>query len=120
MTKLFDYIPKPIAAGLALLIIGMSGAWGLDAIYVKKDEAANHVSKVEFTVVANDVASMKTEGKVQTILGYVDQAFRDGSAPWLCRAIEQEFINLCTDSPDHYLCKDPDAKRELKAKAGCQ
>jgi hypothetical protein len=64
--------------------------------------------------------AMQAAGRVNTILGLVKEA-RDGDSPdWLCRAIDAEFIELCTESPDHYLCKDPDAKRELKTKAGCQ
>ena len=69
---------------------------------------------------AEKVMKMEASGRVQTIFNLVDQAQRDGPAPWLCRAIAAEFVALCTDMPQHYLCTDPEAQDELLAKAGCQ
>lgn len=62
---------------------------------------------------------MQSADRVNTILQLVEQAHHEGADDWLCRAIEAEFIQLCTDRPDHYLCVDPDARHSLKRKAGC-
>lgn len=62
----------------------------------------------------------EAEHRVRTIFTYMRQAQRDGPETWLCNALEEEFINLCTEVPEHYLCRDPDAKTDIKAKAGCE
>lgn len=56
---------------------------------------------------------------VGTIFDLAKQAKDSGSPDWLCRLLEQEIISLCTRKPDHYICKDGEAKREIKASAGC-
>lgn len=59
------------------------------------------------------------EHRVRTIFQYMRQAQRDSPEDWLCNAIEAEFIALCTEVPDHYLCRDPEAKDDIESKAGC-
>ncbi len=66
------------------------------------------------------VDRMQASNRVGTILELVSQAANQGSAEWICRAIEAEFASLCTEMPDHYWCDDPDAKRSLFEKAGCR
>lgn len=92
----------------AAAIVTAMGTVGGGAIYLDTSHAKR-----------SEVVSLEAAGKVQTILSLVDQAHKEGAADWLCRSIEAEFIELCTKAPNHYLCTDKDAKRELKAKAGC-
>lgn len=87
----------------AVAVIG-GGALGLNALHVQQEEFDDYVS-------AN---------RVSIILEIAKDAKAEGSPPWLCRALEAEIIALCTDMPKHYLCTDPDSKREIRAKAGCQ
>ena len=68
---------------------------------------------------AEQVDQMQAANRVGTILDLVEQAAHEGPAEWICRSIEAEFAALCTEMPNHYWCDDPDAKRELLAKAGC-
>lgn len=84
------------------VIVG--GGFALDDRHAKQDEFDAHVSS----------------NRVRTILDLVEQSKNDGAPGYLCRAIESEFIALCTEQPNHYLCTDPDAKRELVSKAGCK
>lgn len=84
------------------VIVG--GGFALDARHAPREGFNAHVSS----------------DRVRTIFDYVKQSKEDGAPAWLCRAIEQEFIALCTEQPKHYLCTDPDAKRELVSKAGCK
>lgn len=56
---------------------------------------------------------------VMEIFDLVEIAQRDGKAEWICRAIDQAIIELCSDNPDHYLCRDTEAAHDLKKKAGC-
>lgn len=56
---------------------------------------------------------------VMQIFDLVEIAQRDGSQQWICRAIEQEIIKLCSKQPEHFLCRDPESVHSLKAKAGC-
>lgn len=90
------------ATATALGVIGGS-AIGLDHMHVSQGDFNTHMEA----------------DRVQTILTLVEQSRAEGSPAWMCRIIEAEFIELCTRNPDHYLCNDPDAKRELTAKAGC-
>lgn len=89
-------------AVLAITAIG-AGALGLDARHAKHD----------------DVVSLKADSRVATIFNLKDQAQRDGASQWLCRAIEEQFVALCTEAPDHYLC-DPEAKQDILTSAGCR
>ena len=86
----------------AIGVIG-GGAMTLDHLHASQAWANQHVG----------------EHRVRTILLYMEQAQRDGPADWLCRAIEEEFISLCTEVPRHYMCRDPEAKADIKKKAGC-
>ena len=62
---------------------------------------------------------MQSASRVSTILELVDIAHREGRQQWICRALDEEFISLCTEQPKHYLCIDPEAKAQLLGKAGC-
>lgn len=63
--------------------------------------------------------SVVGEMRVGSIFDLVEIAQRDGPSDWICRAIDQEFIKLCSDDPDHYLCRDDEAMEDIKDKAGC-
>lgn len=97
-----NVIVKAAAVVTAIGTIG-GGAIGLDMRHASQQSFSEHI--------ASD--------SVKVILQLVEQAAHDGPALWLCRAIDEEFIALCTSLPDHYLCRDDDAKIELKEKAGC-
>ncbi len=86
----------------AIGLIG-GGAYVLDERHASQEEFEQFVSS----------------SRVQTILDLAEQSKREGSPGYLCRAIHAEFAALCTEQPKHYFCTDPDAKRELLAKAGC-
>ena len=94
-----------VQAAATLIAIGSigGGAMTLDHLHASQVWANQH----------------EAEHRVRTIFTYMEQAQRDGPADWLCRAIEEEFISLCTEVPRHYLCRDPDAKADIKQKAGC-
>lgn len=58
-----------------------------------------------------------SEQRVQTIFSYMDQISQRGPQPWLCRALDEEFIALCTELPNHAMCDD---RRTIIEKAGCR
>lgn len=94
---------KAAALVTAVATIG-AGAIGMDT---------RHVSQVEFN-------SHVSSNRVRTILDLTEQSQRSGAPTYLCRALDAEFAALCTEQPRHYFCDDPDTKREIMAKAGCQ
>jgi len=66
------------------------------------------------------VERMQSQDRVRTIMDLVETAHHEGKADWICRAIEEEFAQLCTETNgQHYFCTDKEAKKALKAKAGC-
>jgi hypothetical protein len=67
---------------------------------------------------ASTVSELKSELRVDRIFRIASEAQASGSPAWLCEALERELVLLCTEQPDNYLC-GPDARREIKAKAGC-
>ena len=46
----------------------------------------------------------------------MDQIRSQGPQPWLCRSLEEELIELCTDLPDHPMCEDRD---QIIEEVGC-
>ncbi len=56
------------------------------------------------------------EQRVRTIFGYMDQIRASGPQTWLCDAMKQEFIELCTALPDHAMCND---RGEIIEQMGC-
>ena len=86
----------------AIGVVG-GGALTLDHLHASQSWANQHVG----------------EHRVRTIFQYMRQAQRDGPADWICNAIAEEFISLCTEVPDHYVCRDPEAKDDIMSKAGC-
>lgn len=93
----------------AVALIG-GGAIGMDA---------RHPKYSDLDGVRAEVMSLKADTRVRDILHLRDQARREGAPEWLCKAIEEQFVLLCNESPDHYLCRDPAAKREIMSSAGC-
>ena len=67
----------------------------------------------------DDGIEMQSSNRVATILELVEQAEHNGRQDWICNAIEKEVIQLCTEQPSHYLCADPAAMANLRARAGC-
>lgn len=67
---------------------------------------------------AQAVSEIKSELRVDRIFRLVGEAQANGSPDWLCNALDAEFVALCTEQPEHYLC-GTEARIELKAKAGC-
>jgi hypothetical protein len=67
---------------------------------------------------ASAVSEIKADLRVDRIFRLVGEAQANGSPAWLCNALDEEFVALCTEQPEHYLC-GVDARREMKAKAGC-
>ena len=94
-----------IKASSVVTAIGVivGGGFAMDDRHAKQSAFDTHVSS----------------NRVRTILDLVERSRNDGAPAYLCRAIESEFIALCTEQPNHYLCTDPDARRELMKKAGC-
>ena len=87
----------------AIAVIG-GGALGLHELHTPRVEFNEHVASE----------------RVRTIFDLAKEAKESGSPDWLCRALDEEILSLCTRQPNHYICTDPDTKREIKAKAGCQ
>ena len=56
------------------------------------------------------------EQRVRTIFGYMDQIRALGPEQWLCDAMSQELIVLCTDVPEHAMCKD---RSSILEQVGC-
>lgn len=67
----------------------------------------------------DDYDAYVSGNRVQTILSLAEQSKNEGSPAYLCRALQSEFAALCTELPNHYFCEDPDARKEIMAKAGC-
>jgi len=102
MMSLVATVTKASSVVAAITVI-VGGGFAMDDRHAKQSEFDTHVSS----------------NRVRTILDLVEQSRSDGAPGYLCRAIDSEFIALCTENPKHYLCQDPDAKRELLKKAGC-
>ena len=67
---------------------------------------------------ASAVSEIKSELQVDRIFSLANEAAESGSPEWLCRALEIEMVELCTDNPDHYLCGD--GFDDIMEKAGCR
>ena len=65
---------------------------------------------------SSDFSQHLSEQRVQTIFSYMDQIAKSGPQDWLCRALHQEFLTLCTELPDHAMCED---RNEIIDEAGC-
>lgn len=97
---------NPIVTGASVVtaigVIG-GGALTLDKLHAKQAWATSHES----------------QHRVGTIFQLAERSRQLGNEQWLCDALEKEFIQLCSESPNHYLCEDPNAKRDILQKAGC-
>ena len=100
----------------AAALVTSIGVIGGGALYIEDAHDAlddRHAPREALTVIESQL-------HVSRIFDLVQQAHDEGSPNWLCRAIESEYIELCTEVPAHFLCKDADAHRELVKKAGCE
>jgi hypothetical protein len=93
-----------VSAAAVVTAIGTIGGAGiyLDHSYVASEDFGKHLS----------------EQRVRTVFEYMDQIRQAGPEPWLCDALTQELVYLCSELPEHALCRD-DASDELLEKAGC-
>lgn len=86
---------NPVTAAAA--IITSIGTIGGGALYL--DHA--HVA-------SGDFERYLAKERVGVIFDYMDQIRAQEPQPWLCRALEEEIIELCVDLPDHAICLDRD------------
>lgn len=94
---------NPIVAGAAT--VAAIGSIGSGALYL--DHA--HVASEDFE-------RYLAKERVGTIFEYMDQISKQGSQDWLCRSLEQELIELCTDLPNHVMCKE---REQILKETGC-
>jgi len=96
---------NPIIAGAAVVgaitTIG-GGAMYMDHAHVASEDFKQHLS----------------EQRVRTVFDYMGQIRDNGPQEWLCRALEEELIHLCTELPDHAMCRD-DAREKILTEVGC-
>lgn len=67
-------------------------------------------------VASEDFERYLAKERVGVIFEYMDQIERQGPQPWLCQSLQEEFIELCVDLPDHPMCID---RREIIEEVGC-
>ena len=93
-----------IAAAAVVTAIGTigGGAMFLDHAHVASGDFSKHLS----------------EQRVRTVFSYMDQIKEAGPQDWLCRALDEELIHLCTELPDHAMCRDG-AMDDIMDEAGC-
>ena len=93
-----------ITAAAIMAAIGSigSGALYLDHAHVASEDFKRHLS----------------EQRVQTIFSYMDQIKANGPQDWLCRAMDEELIYLCTELPQHAMCRDG-AMANILDEVGC-
>jgi len=99
MMSIAATVVKAASVVSACGVIG-GGALYLDTTHVQATEFSAHIS----------------ESRVRTIFGYLDQIDKNGPQPWLCRALHQEFVQLCTEVPHHSLCQD---RQAIMQSTGC-
>ena len=96
---------NPIIAGASVVMaIGTigGGAMFLDHAHVASIDFSKHLS----------------EQRVRTIFSYMDQIKVNGAQVWLCRALDEELYALCTELPEHAMCRDG-ARDKILKEAGC-
>lgn len=103
-----------VASGVTAVGVIGGGVVTLDTRHELRTEAEK-----EHTELRAQSSSIQADMRVDRIFKMVSEARDTGAPDWLCSAMDEEFVNLCTEMPGHYLCK-PESKRELKAKAGCE
>ena len=81
-----------LSAALVISAIGTIAGSGvaLDHLHVARSDFDKHLS----------------EQRVRTVFEYMNQIRVNGPQPWLCDALQQELISLCTELPDHAMCRD--------------
>lgn len=94
---------KATAAGVVAIGTIGGGVLTLDSRHVAQEEFDSYVSS----------------NRVQTILSLANEAKSEGSPDYLCKALDAEFASLCTEQPDHYFCDDPQIRKDIVKKAGC-
>ena len=93
-------------AVLAVTAIG-GGAIGLHQMHVPRAEYDEFVAS----------------NRVQTILQLAKDSRDEGGPIYLCRALEAEFIALCSEQKNHYFCsgqQGAEARKDILAKAKCK
>ena len=95
-------VAKAAATVTAIGVVG-GGALTLDSRHVAQHDFDAYVSS----------------NRVQTILSLANESKDEGAPDYLCKALEAEFAALCTEQAGHYFCDDPQVKKDIVKKAGC-
>jgi len=66
----------------------------------------------------SQVQKMEAGQHVQAIQGWIQAARQEGPSAYVCDAIVQELIELCSEAPNHYLCSEK-GQQDTLARAGC-
>ena len=94
-------ITKGAALVSAVAVIG-GGSMTLDHMHASSEDFNKHLS----------------EQRVQTVFSYMAQIDANGPVDWLCRALDEELYHLCSELPDHAMCRDG-AREGILDEAGC-
>lgn len=109
------------AKGAICAIALIGGSWvTLDSRHDPKgasDKAVEYAERIEQRL-DSEVTGIRSDLRISRILELAKQAKAEGSPIYLCNALDQEFILLCSEQPDHYLCS-AETQAEIKSKAGC-
>ncbi len=89
----------------AAAVVAAIGSIGSGALYLDHAHASS-----------SDFEKHLSEQRVRTIFSYMDQISQHGPQSWLCRALDEEFIALCTELPDHAMCED---RQDIMEEVGC-
>ena len=94
-------ITKAASVVGAVAIIG-GGTLTLDHLHASSADFKQHLS----------------EQRVQTVFSYMAQIDANGPVDWLCRALDEELYQLCSELPEHAMCRDG-AREGILDEAGC-
>ena len=97
----------------AIALIG-GGIITLDARHDPKGAAEKVQQELDL-----EVTGIRSDLRINRILQLMKDSQAEGAPDYLCNALEQEIISLCSEQPNHYLCS-PQTQAEIKSKAGCQ
>ena len=90
--KLFDYIPKPIAAGLACIIVGVGGTYAHEARYM----TVGQYTKSYVLDLKQYIRDLRKD---------LREAESDGERDRIREELERALDELCYEIPDDPLCK---------------
>ena len=94
-------LTKAAATISAIAVIG-GGTLTLDHLHASSSDFEKHLS----------------EQRVQTVFSYMAQIDANGPVDWLCRALDEELYQLCSELPEHAMCRDG-AREGILEEAGC-